>query len=117
MRTQDFHVFLHKGMKMRNSIGIAAILCVLIISALFITRPAESQAPNTLKDDLRDPREKHLTNIKQLTNEGENAEAYFSPDGQKLIFQRAVKSDGCDQIFSMNLDGSDMKMLSNGEGK
>src|SRR5262249_16428692 len=77
----------------------------------------ESQAPNPLKDDLRDPREKHLGNIKQLTTEGENAEAYFSPDGKKLIFQRAPKRDGCDQIFSMNLDGSDMKMLSNGEGK
>src|SRR5206468_217485 len=62
-------------------------------------------------------REKHLANIKQLTFEGENAEAYFSPDGRKLTFQRAVKGDGCDQIFSMNIDGSGMKMLSNGEGK
>jgi Tol biopolymer transport system component len=66
---------------------------------------------------LADPRERHLANIKQLTNEGENAEAYFSPDGTKLIFQRAAKADGCDQIFSMNIDGSDMKMLSNGQGK
>ena len=41
-----------------------------------------------------DPRERHLTNIKQLTNEGENAEAYFSPDGNKLIFQRAAKATG-----------------------
>ena len=102
---------------MRNSIGMAAIVCALIISALFIAQPAESQAPNTPKDNLQDSREKHLTNIKQLTTEGENAEAYFSPDGKKLIFQRAVKGDGCDQIFSMNLDGSGMKMLSNGEGK
>ena len=44
-------------------------------------------------------------------------EAYFSPDGKKLIFQRTVKSDGCDQIFSMNLDGSEMKQLSTGGGK
>ena len=63
------------------------------------------------------PGEKHLKNIRQLTSEGENAEAYFSPDGKKVIFQRAVKGDGCDQIFSMNIDGSDLKMLSNGEGK
>jgi len=72
---------------------------------------------NSASKDLAFPGEKHLANIKQLTFEGENAEAYFSHDGKKLIFQRAVKGDGCDQIFSMNLDGSNMKMLSNGEGK
>ena len=33
------------------------------------------------------PSEKHLKNIKQLTNGGENAEAYFSFDGKQLIFQ------------------------------
>src|SRR5262245_2552799 len=99
----DFTCLFYKGMTMRLSMGIVAILCALIISALFITRPADSRA-STIKDELRDSREKHLANLKQLTNEGENAEAYFSPDGQKLIFQRAVKGDGCDQIFSMNLD-------------
>ena len=36
--------------------------------------------------------ETHLKNIKQLTFGGENAEAYFSFDGKKLIFQS--KRDG-----------------------
>ena len=31
--------------------------------------------------------EVHLRNIRQLTFEGENAEAYFSFDGTRLIFQ------------------------------
>ena len=31
--------------------------------------------------------EVHLRNIRQLTFEGENSEAYFSFDGTKLIFQ------------------------------
>ena len=31
--------------------------------------------------------ERHLRNIVRLTSGGENAEAYFSPDGQSLIFQ------------------------------
>ncbi len=31
--------------------------------------------------------EQFFTNVKQLTFEGENAEAYFSPSGQKIIFQ------------------------------
>ena len=90
-----------------------SIFSLALIGFLIFSNPV----PVTQNAALLDPREKHLKNIQQLTNEGENAEAYFSPDGKKLIFQRTTKRDGCDQIFSMNLDGSDMKMLSNGEGK
>ena len=61
--------------------------------------------------------EKRLRNIKQLTFGGENAEAYFSFDGKKLIFQSKRDQLQCDQIFSMNIDGSDVKMVSNGEGR
>ncbi|HEX3558799.1 MAG TPA: hypothetical protein VHU19_06330 [Pyrinomonadaceae bacterium] len=38
------------------------------------------------------PSEKHLRNVRQLTDGGENAEAYFSGDGRQLIFQS--KRDG-----------------------
>ena len=31
--------------------------------------------------------ENHFKNLRQLTFSGENAEAYFSSDGKKLIFQ------------------------------
>ena len=61
--------------------------------------------------------EKHLQNIKQLTFGGENAEAYFSFDGRKLIFQSKRDDLKCDQIFSMNIDGSNVKRVSNGEGR
>ena len=61
--------------------------------------------------------ENHLQNIKQLTNGGENAEAYFSFDGKKLIFQSKRDGRDCDQIYTMNIDGSDVKMVSNGEGR
>lgn len=61
--------------------------------------------------------EKHLANIKQLTFGGENAEAYFSFDGKKLSFQSKRDGRGCDQIYTMNIDGSDVKMVSSGEGR
>ena len=61
--------------------------------------------------------EKHLANIKQLTFGGENAEAYFSFDGKQLIFQSNRDGRGCDQIYRMNIDGSGVKMVSNGEGR
>ena len=61
--------------------------------------------------------ERHLQNIKQLTNGGENAEAYFSFDGKQLIFQSKRDGRGCDQIYTMNVDGSNQKMVSNGDGR
>ncbi len=61
--------------------------------------------------------ENHLKNIKQLTFGGENAEAYFSFDGKQLIFQSKRGDMGCDQIFTMNIDGSDQKMVSTGKGR
>jgi len=61
--------------------------------------------------------EKHLQNIRQLTFGGENAEAYFSFDGKQLIFQSKRDGRQCDQIYRMNIDGSDVKMVSNGEGR
>ncbi len=68
-------------------------------------------------DPLKVEGEKHFRNIKQLTFSGENAEAYFSFDGKKLIFQSKRDDLQCDQIFSMNIDGSNVKMISNGEGR
>ena len=69
-----------------------------------------------LGDDLALPEEKRLKNIKQLSFEGENAEAYFSSDGKQLIFQSKRDGRNCDQIYTMNIDGSNVKMVSNGEG-
>ncbi|MGA7412153.1 MAG: hypothetical protein WBW33_16880 [Bryobacteraceae bacterium] len=58
-----------------------------------------------------------LGNVKQLTNGGENAEAYWSPDGKRLIFQSTRGDQKCDQEFIMNADGSDQHMVSNGKGR
>jgi len=61
--------------------------------------------------------EPHLRNIRQLTNGGENAEAYFSADGRRLIFQSTRDGRACDQEYVMNVDGSDVHRVSNGSGK
>jgi len=71
----------------------------------------------TAQDSLLSPLEsKHLRNLRQLTFAAENAEAYFSADGEKLIFQSSEGVE-CDQIFIMNRDGSDRHMVSDGAGK
>jgi len=61
--------------------------------------------------------EKHLANIKQLTFGGENAEAYFSADGKRLIFQSTRAGYACDQIYSINVDGTGERRISNGTGR
>ncbi len=59
----------------------------------------------------------HLANLNQLTNGGQNAEAYWAPDGKRLIFQSTRDGHECDQIYVMNAaDGSDVKMVSTGKG-
>src|SRR5918994_603293 len=59
----------------------------------------------------------HLSNIKQLTSGGQNAEAYWSPDGKRIVFQSTRKGFECDQIFVMNADGSDQRLVSTGKGR
>jgi hypothetical protein len=61
--------------------------------------------------------EKHFTNIRMLTDGGENAEAYLSFNEYKLIFQATVGDMKCDQIYTMNLDGSDKQLVSTGNGR
>jgi TolB protein len=63
------------------------------------------------------PEEKHFAGLRQLTFGGENAEAYLSFAEDQLIFQSTRDGLGCDQIFTMKLDGSDMKMVSSGKGR
>lgn len=68
--------------------------------------------------------EKHLKNIVQLTDGGDNAEAYWSFDNQSVIFQSNNPAWGlsCDQIFIMEAKkgagyGDKPKMISNGKGR
>ena len=63
------------------------------------------------------PGEKHLANIRQLTAGGTNAEAYFSADGQWLIFQSTRRGRACDQEYVMRVDGTGLQQVSTGTGK
>ena len=66
---------------------------------------------------LKDPRERHLANVRQLTFGGQNAEAYWSNDGKRLIYQMRGGDLKADQIFIMNADGSGKHMVSTGRGR
>jgi Tol biopolymer transport system component len=83
-----------------------------------ITVDSQFAGAKALPPSLVNSKEKHLTNIRQLTFGGENAEAYLSPDEKHISFQARSLVDGaCDQIFTMTLDGKDVERVSSGHGK
>src|SRR5688572_4250208 len=80
--------------------------------------PAPSATTNTPTVSVQaEPGESHLMNVRRLTNGGENAEAYFSRDGRWLTFQSTRDGRTCDQQYVMRTDGSDVRRISNGQGK
>jgi Tol biopolymer transport system component len=61
-------------------------------------------------------RDRFLKNVTRLTTDGDNGEAYFSGDGKKLIFQSSREGYACDKIWTMDIDGSDKRMVSPNHG-
>ena len=100
-------------------IGSALALAGAIVAfspSLRADAPVPAAQASGAKPLVMPEEQKHLRNVKQLTFGGENAEAYFSFDGKRLSFQ-STKDHGCDRIFSMNIDGSDVKLVSTGTGR
>ncbi len=60
--------------------------------------------------------ETHFKNLRQLTFGGQNAEAYWSNDGTKLIMQSKVPPYTADQIFTIDLATGKTKLVSTGTG-
>ncbi|MCB2206150.1 hypothetical protein KQI65_15515 [bacterium] len=95
-------------------------LSLLILTACGQEKNDQDHAENdstAAASSLTLPQESKLQNLRQLTFEGENAEAYLSFDESMLTFQRKDYDMECDQIFTMTIDGKDMARLSNGEGR
>lgn len=61
--------------------------------------------------------ETRLRDVRQLTFGGENAEAYFSPDGTKLIYQSTPERGGCDQQYIVDLATGETTLVSSGKGR
>jgi TolB protein len=92
--------------------------CLLLCAALFTSScnngsssgndGQDSTQVDSIPDTLRYETEKHFKNVRRLTDGGNNAEAYFSFDGQWLTFQSdyAEWDANCDQIFLMPVTGT-----------
>lgn len=80
---------------------------IILISILISCNQTNHIEENSLKY----PKEIHLKNIQQLTFGGDNAEAYWSFDDSKLVFQAKNKKWGalCDQIYVTDVKNHNMK--------
>ncbi len=105
---------------------IKKIFSIIFLITIFYSCNKNEVQYNPTNDILRFKGENHLRNIRQLTFGGNNAEAYWSFDSKKLVFQSdwdSINSQGCDQIFILNADGSKLnsndkyKLVSTGKGR
>jgi len=94
--------------------GLAAAAC---IAAAWPVGAWDEGAGAGASSGLHDPRERHLARVRQLTFGGQNAEGYFSPDGARIIFQATRPPFACDQIFVVDADGGEPRLVSTGKGR
>ena len=82
-------------------------------------KPAVAYMPIAVQDSLIRPGETHFKSLRQITFAGENAEAYWSPDGKALVMQATRDSLQCDQIFLHELEAqrSRVSLVSTGTGR
>jgi len=83
-------------------------------TALFIGCAHAASAQGPARAISAEPNEPHLTNVRQVTFGGENAEAYWSSDGKWITFQSTRDGRTCDQQYVMRPDGSGVHKISVG---
>jgi Tol biopolymer transport system component len=110
---------------MRRSLTPLALVLVILSTTAACARHEPEETPSAPGETASkvgsiiqpDPREVHFSELVMLTDGGENAEAYFAFGSDRLIFQSTRDPYGCDQIFTMKLDGSEQKLVSTGTGR
>ena len=80
--------------------------------------PRPTRPPTGATAYPANPAEPHLANLRMLTHAGQNAEAYYSADGKRLIFQASWPNlSQCDQIYIMDVAGRNPHRVSDGKGR
>ena len=101
--------------RMRNFVTILAVAAGT--TACMAGGSSSGSSPATSRVVAAEAGENHFSTIRQVTFGGENAEAYFSHDGKWLTLQSTRDGRTCDQQYVMRVDGSGMRLISDGRGK
>ena len=91
------------------------LLSLALLAACAGTKPAPT-APAGPPPRLYPEETAFLSDLRQLTFGGENAEAYWSFDGKQLSFQARGVNEGCDRIYRMAVDAPAPVRVSSGKG-
>ncbi|HEY6035543.1 MAG TPA: M20/M25/M40 family metallo-hydrolase [Kofleriaceae bacterium] len=96
------------------------LLLIWVVASCCPTEPAKTATTGAGSAEPRNqatPEERHFKDLKQITFGGDNAEAYWSFGGDRLIFQTNHKPYKCDQIEMMPATGGPAKPISTGKGR
>jgi Tol biopolymer transport system component len=104
------------NMGTRRTIGMPPVALGILLSSCALLPGSSSDASSGSDPLLFEGEEAVLARPRQLTFDGQNAEAYFAPDDGRLVFQATPDSLACDQIFTMRVDGTDKRRVSTGAG-
>ena len=114
---------------MRLCATARVIVIMIVTAAVWCLEPGHAGAPSATGASAG--AERHLKNVRQLTFGRQNAEAYFSFDGSKLIFQStnnwmkdsfaatlkpAEEGLGCYQMYVMDVESGNIRLVSTGTG-
>jgi Tol biopolymer transport system component len=91
------------------------IFAAALLGAAACGGTAAEQSPIVVREG--DARESRLSNLRQITFGGENAEAYWSQDGEYITFQSTRDGRTCDQQYVIKADGTGLTRVSDGRGK
>ncbi|HYM79947.1 MAG TPA: hypothetical protein VEY91_00895 [Candidatus Limnocylindria bacterium] len=110
-------------------VGVSGL--ALVIAGASLTRASEDRFPTppgnrpfvpvppgaAVADSLIRDGEAHFAHLWQITFGGENAEAYWSSDGRRLIFQSTRDGRACDQQYVLELATGAVQRVSTGAGR
>lgn len=96
-----------------------ALAAAASAAAAGTAKPAFRPVPPSAvaQDSLIRAGEDHFAHLWQLTFGGQNAEAYWSADGTRLIFQAMAGEAKCDQQYEYDLATGEVTRISNGTGR
>ncbi len=86
----------------------------LVAGAAACARSTDTPAASPAVLIASEPGEARLANVRQITFGGENAEAYWSANGEYITFQSTRDGRACDQQYVMRADGSEVTHISAG---
>ncbi|UCF66706.1 MAG: PD40 domain-containing protein [Acidobacteriota bacterium] len=113
----------------RRHPSLAALAALLIVAAVLSAgcgkqehHPGEPAETTDARESLPrsydpEPQEKHFSELSMLTDGGDNAEAYFSFDSSRLVFQTTRPPYECDQIMILDPPTAELRLVSTGLGR